>query len=62
MKALYVLLVRFRINALWGPHCLCEGQTSLLVDLEDLLNGGNVGCSAKIQSQVIGHSGVHDIL
>ncbi len=41
---------------------LSEGEAGFIVHLEDLLNGGNVGSSAQIQTQIVLHCSSHDCL
>ena len=39
---------------------LSEGEASLIVDFEDLLNGRNVGSSTKVKSKVVLQPLAHD--
>lgn len=41
---------------------LCEGEPSLVVDFEDLLNGVDVGGCPKVQAQVVLGCCAHDLL
>ena len=41
---------------------LCEGEPSLIVDFEDLLNGVDVGCRPQVQTQVVLACCAHDLL
>ena len=45
-----------------GLYSLCEGQASLSVSLEDLLDRVDVGSTAQVDSQVVFHGGAHDSL
>lgn len=41
---------------------LCEGEPGLVVDLEDLLNGVDVGSRPEVQAQVVLAGRAHDLL
>lgn len=41
---------------------LCEGQASFVVDLEDFLDGVDVGCCPQVQAQVVLIGCAHDLL
>lgn len=45
-----------------GSSCLCEGQPSLVVHFEDLLDGIDVGGCPQVQTQVVLGSRAHDLL
>lgn len=45
-----------------GTSCLCEGQSSLVVHFEDLLDGIDVGSRPQVQSQVVLGGRAHDLL
>lgn len=45
-----------------GTSCLCEGQPSLVVHFEDLLDGVDVGGRPQVQTQVVLGSRAHDLL
>lgn len=42
--------------------CLCEGQPSLIVHLEDLLDGVDVGGRPQVETQVVLGGCAHDLL
>lgn len=42
--------------------CLCEDEASLVVNLENLLDGIDVRCRPQIQTQVVLVSCPHDLL
>lgn len=48
-------------DGLWRCH-LCEGKTSLVVHLEDLLDGVDVRRRPQVKAQVVLVSGAHDLL
>lgn len=48
-------------DGLWRCH-LCEGKTSLVVHLEDLLYGVDVRCRPQVEAQVVLVSCAHDLL
>lgn len=41
---------------------LCEGEPSLVVHLEDLLDGADVGSGPQVQPQVVFVGDAHDLL
>lgn len=41
---------------------LCEGEPGLVVDLEDLLDGIDVGGRPQVQAQVVLAGRAHDLL
>lgn len=42
--------------------CLCEGQPSLVVHFEDLLDGVDIGGRPQVQAQVVLGGCAHDLL
>lgn len=41
---------------------LCEGQSSLVVHFEDLLDGVDVGSRPQVQAQIVLGGRAHDLL
>lgn len=41
---------------------LCEGEPSLVIDFEDLLDGVDVGSRPQVQTQVVPACCAHDLL
>lgn len=51
-----------RMNKVVEIEDLCEGQSGLVVHLEDLLNGIDVSCCPEVQAQVVLVGCTHDLL
>lgn len=45
-----------------GSSCLCEGQASLIVHFEDLLDGVDISGRPQVQTQVVLGGRAHDLL